>query len=72
MPAQLGKNHAYDSEATIRLWLNQTSRLPARSTRGLTVPSAHHAPPPRLPCSPLSGHTNSAVPYRRTLAGGND
>lgn len=39
-------------------------------TGRLTVPSAHHAA--RLPCSPLSGQIISAVPYRRTLAEGND
>lgn len=70
MPTQLGNNHAYCSSGTILFMA--TARLPPRSTRRLTVPSAHHARASRIPCSPLSGHTNNPVPYRRTLAEGND
>lgn len=71
MPTWLGKNHAYCFPIGTALFV-ATARLPHYQLDlpgRLTVPSAHHAGAPR---SPLSGHTNRAVPYRRTLAGGND
>lgn len=71
MPTGLGKNHAYCFPIGTTLFVAK-ARLPDYQLDlpgRLTVPSAHHACAPR---SPLSGHTNTAAPYRRILADGND